>query len=184
MENVIGLRLIHSHFVLEPNQAMNETTQALALVTSVTNLTDMKNSKPASWIFAASGRVMPFEFSDNPVVLETSEKLEHNCVFFDAAKDMILYYKLQDLISLAILNRSDFTFENVDQALLEESYEEGQKSVVHHVQRQDVHEDAIQTSWIFTKDVKGPKQLLCLGVSYCAPQPHGFHGKASLHHRS
>src|SRR5690606_32457098 len=81
MNDVMGLRLVHRHHILEGNQVMvqqDTTTEgAPSLPTSAWNITDARSAHalPASWIFGAESGITNFETSTVAAVARAPKRL-------------------------------------------------------------------------------------------------------------
>lgn len=175
VEASMGLRLIHSHFTLDENQVMAENyelqNEVPSLVTQPYTLEEaqIKGALPASWIFTdnpGEGGVL-FEASSDPAIKSTSLKLQQNSGFFQEIGNALREYKLNHLLSIAILEREKLAAKT-NELYMENSYNTTKKSVVQlwNTKKQPL-ESYVRTSWSF----QNPQEngCSCNYVWVCSP---------------
>lgn len=184
LQPIVGLRLIHNHFLVGNNNVMSEDFQIVkeipSLVTSEKSFEEAYESGalPASWIFSKNnnGEISLFEASNDPFIKTAHSLLKKTPDFFDEMGKVLREYELTDLIALAILKRDSLVPKD-GQIYMEANSLLDQRSVIQLYDEKDVLAESIPTSWSFNT----PRQHMCMRFSYCDKNSDGTHTKGVEH---
>jgi len=171
LQDYIGLRLIHNHFQLDDQQVMCEhfipsfgEEKAPSLITTPENVSKLGHAKAASWIFTDQG-VSPFEYSNDPAVLEGRQKIDQAEGFVEEFGRLVKDARFEHLLSLAIIKRDNFSSrDGAEQTYVENSYFnlEGKKDIsVVQLQKGDGGELSIITAWSLQEDYP-VRKIVCV----------------------
>lgn len=92
MERVFGLRLLHRHFDLFPNERLVEY-RGTSVPWSDPDTIASPNIRPSNWVLAEDGNFQPYEFlysTDNATSFDSTSLESPECRhFIDAVKDLL-----------------------------------------------------------------------------------------------
>lgn len=184
LNDSIGLRLIHRHYLLNDNQVMAEAynleSGTPSLVTAPYSFEETQEIKarPSSWIFGSNSQdISLFETSTDFAVRETSLKLQKSPEFFEEMGEVIRNYQMKNLLSLAVLKRKSL-FAQPGQVYLEINSTDESKSIVQIWNASEKPQDSIITTWSF----KGPQEGNCIQEFICR-KPNGGEHEFIYRHR-
>ena len=183
LEEIMGLRLIHRHTLLDKNEAIIEQNQSFenkpALITYKKDLKDIESAFPASWILK-DNHFYVFEYSSDEKVKSSNNVLKHNSDFFYSYASLLSKYNYETLLALSIVDREWYKNYVGETLFLERSYSDDDQffSVITAEALDKLSlSKSIQTAWPFTKT---PISHKCTPTTVCIPEKANGGGHATV----
>jgi len=177
LQEYVGLRLIHRHFDVQPQQVMIENFELRegvpSLITSSQSISSAYEPGvfPASWILSEDGLSI-FEFSRDSAVFQGVNIMKDNELFIDEMRNLMIQNGVSNLLSISILKRNsiDLSLASLDSGKIyvERNFGDLQKSIV---QLENNVVGGIHTSWSFHN--QEGMNCCCYPSSVCLDTPHG-----------
>jgi hypothetical protein len=154
LEDWIGIRLLHRHNGLTPDEIMLEKeevqhTADAALTTIATSLSGIKNRfAPNIWM-AADGQYYPMEYSQDPSVVDGPDFIKENDEFFREFESVLASFNASGLLGPCILRRNFFdTHKPTAPAILVETSDEVRRANMLRFVEEREWDTMIQTTWL------------------------------------
>ncbi|CAB4492215.1 hypothetical protein RhiirA5_370219 [Rhizophagus irregularis] len=149
----LGVRLIHKHMQIEEGKVMIEKFQfhqkSPAFVTSA----DFPNDQiyPSSWLLEDDSKLLVFEYSTDPRVKHTFEKIiQVPSVFLEICK-LIREYHLEDFFAPCITGRDSLKFFEIGNGFLEATCPETKVSILKR-RPHDYNGKIVHALWAYPVD--------------------------------